>query len=176
MSEARVYYVGLGSNLGNRAAALARAIARLDAHDRITVQRVSPVYETKAVADEPQPDYLNLVAAVETDLEPTQLLGVMQVIEDELGRVRPYRNAPRTIDLDLLVCATAVAPGAIMATSELTLPHPRMLERQFVLQPLADLAPDLRVGDSRPLGELVDRTGPDVRLVGELAALAGKDE
>lgn len=175
MSEPRVCYLGLGSNQGDRAAILAEAVARLATHDRIAVQRVSPVYETKAVADEPQPDYLNLVVAVETELEPAQLLGVMQGIEDALGRARPYRHAPRTIDLDLLVCATGVAPGAIMATADLTLPHPRMLERQFVLQPLADLAPDLRVGGSPPIAELVDRSDPDVHLVGELAGLASKN-
>lgn len=167
MTDTRVYYLGLGSNLGDRAAILAQAMARLDAHERIVVRRVSPVYETKAVADEPQPDYLNLVAALETDLEPAQLLGVMQGIEDELGRTRPYRNAPRGIDMDLLLC------GAIMLqTAELTLPHPRMLGRQFVLQPLADLDPELRVGEAPPVGELVDRHDPGVRCVGALADLA----
>jgi 2-amino-4-hydroxy-6-hydroxymethyldihydropteridine diphosphokinase len=177
MSGSLVYYLGLGANLGDRAAALAEAVRRLDGDPRLTVAQVSPVYETAAVADEPQPDYLNLVVAVRTDLEPAAMLSVTQGIEGALGRTRPYHHAPRTLDIDLLVCIAAVAPGGIMAaTAELTLPHPRLLERQFVLQPLADLAPDLRVGQAPPVGELVDRSAPGVRRLGELAALTGADE
>lgn len=175
MSDRMTCYLSLGSNLGDRARALAQALALLDAHPDIHVRQVSPVYETKAVADEPQPDYLNLAVAVETNLEPPALLAVMHDIERRLGRTRPYQNAPRTVDLDLLVCATEVAPGGIMcATAELTLPHPRMLERQFVLQPLADLNPDLQVGGAPPVGELVDRDDPDVRRLGELSELIGE--
>jgi 2-amino-4-hydroxy-6-hydroxymethyldihydropteridine diphosphokinase len=161
-----ICYLSLGSNLGDRAGALSCALARLDAHEHLTVRQVSPVYETSAVADEPQPDYLNLAAAVETALEPRQLLGVIHGIEDELGRARPYHHAPRTIDMDLLVCG-----DIMMETAELTLPHPEMLRRQFVLQPLADLNPDLRVGGSPPVGELTDRQDPEVRPVGALADL-----
>jgi 2-amino-4-hydroxy-6-hydroxymethyldihydropteridine diphosphokinase len=170
MSGMRTCYLSLGSNLGDRAALLAEAVARLCAHPALTVTQVSPVYETRAVADEPQPDYLNLAVALETDLEPRQLLSVTQEIERVLGRERPYPNAPRTIDVDLLVCG-----GIMMATAELTLPHPRMLQRQFVLQPLADIAPDLRAGMAPPVGELADRSDAAVRRVGELAELVGRD-
>jgi len=161
-------YLSLGSNLGDRAATLARAIEELAAHPQIKLLQVSPVYETAAVADEPQPDYLNLAVALETDLEPLELLRVTQEIEQRLGRTRPYPDAPRTIDMDLLTC------GDIMVrTPELTLPHPRMLQRQFVLVPLADLAPQLRVGEAPPVGELADRGDPHVRRVGELRDLQG---
>ena len=160
----RTCYLSLGSNLGDRAATLRRAIGELSAHPRIELRQVSSVYETKPVTAEPQPDYLNLAVALETDLEPLELLHVTQEIEQRLGRTRPHPNAPRTIDIDLLTC------GDIMVqTAELTLPHPRMLQRQFVLVPLADLDVDLCVGDARPVGELADRGGPDVRLVGGLA-------
>ena len=163
-----ICYLSLGANLGDRAGALSHALARLDAHAHITLRQVSPVYETRAVADEPQPDYLNLVAAIETDLQPRQLLAAVQGIENELGRARPYRHAPRTMDMDLLLC------GDIMvATTELTLPHPQMLRRQFVLQPLADLDPTLRVGGAPPVGQLTNRHDPEVRLVGTLAELTG---
>ena len=168
-------YLSLGSNLGDRAGMLSQAIAALDAHPQVSVRRVSPVYKTKALADEPQPDYLNLALVLETVLEPEQLLALAHEIEARLGRERPYRNAPRTIDIDLLVCATDVAAGGIMSDQEhLRLPHPEMLRRQFVLQPLADLAPDLRVGGSMAMGELVDRSDPEVRRVGELAELVAR--
>jgi 2-amino-4-hydroxy-6-hydroxymethyldihydropteridine diphosphokinase len=159
----RTCYLSFGANLGDRSATLARAVAELSAHPQITLLKVSAVYETAAVADEPQPHYLNLAVALETDLEPVELLHVTQEIEQRLGRARPYPNAPRTIDIDLLTC------GAIMMrTAELTLPHPRMLERQFVLVPLADLAPQLRVGEAPPVGDLADPADPAVRLVGPL--------
>jgi 2-amino-4-hydroxy-6-hydroxymethyldihydropteridine diphosphokinase len=158
--------LSLGANLGDRAATLRRALAELSAHPHLTVLAVSSVYETDAVAEEPQPDYLNLAVALETDLAPLELLHVTQEIEQRLGRARPYPDAPRTIDMDLLTC------GAIMMrTPELTLPHPRMLQRQFVLVPLADVAPQLRVGDVPPVAELADRDDPSVRLVGKLALL-----
>ena len=160
--------LSLGSNLGDRARTLARAIEALAGHDQITNLRVSPVYETKAIADEPQPDYLNLAVALETDLSPDGLLAVAHEIEQRLGRTRPYRNAPRTIDIDLLTCGDIMCPDPA-----LTLPHPEMLRRQFVLQPLADLDPELRIGDGPAVGELVDRTDPEVRLVGRLEDLVG---
>jgi 2-amino-4-hydroxy-6-hydroxymethyldihydropteridine diphosphokinase len=156
--------LSLGSNLGDRAATLKRALAELSAHPRIEVRQVSSIYETTPIADEPQPDYLNLAVALETDLEPLELLHVTQEIEQQLGRTRPYPNAPRTIDIDLLTCG-----DIMMATAELTLPHPRMLQRQFVLVPLADLDECLCVGDAPPVGELADRNDPEVRWVGELA-------
>ncbi|MEN6545446.1 MAG: 2-amino-4-hydroxy-6-hydroxymethyldihydropteridine diphosphokinase [Armatimonadia bacterium] len=159
-------YLSLGANLGDRAEQLAEALKALKAHPRLALAAVSDAYETAAVADEPQPDYLNLVVALQTDLTPLQLLHVCQEIEQRLGRTRPYHHAPRTIDIDLLACGDIIAH-----TPELTLPHPRMLERQFVLVPLADVAPELSVAGSKPVGKLANRADPEVRRVGRLDSI-----
>jgi 3-oxoacyl-[acyl-carrier protein] reductase len=132
-------YIGLGSNLGDRQQNVQRALEALQGHPAITVTRVSSLLETKAVGGPPgQPDYINAVAEILTDLEPDELLLNLLEVEQNLGRVRRERHGPRTIDLDLLLYGDLVreAPG-------LTLPHPRMHERMFVLRPLAELAPEL---------------------------------
>jgi 2-amino-4-hydroxy-6-hydroxymethyldihydropteridine diphosphokinase len=126
-------YLSLGSNVGDREANLRAAIERLDA------LRVSPVYETEPVDFTHQAWFLNVVVETETDLFPRQLLARTQRIERELGRIRTVPKGPRTIDIDVLLFG-----GVVMHTPELEIPHPRMAERRFVLQPLADLAPDLR--------------------------------
>ncbi|HTP33475.1 MAG TPA: 2-amino-4-hydroxy-6-hydroxymethyldihydropteridine diphosphokinase [Candidatus Acidoferrales bacterium] len=126
-------YLSLGSNLGDREANLYAAL------DRLKPARVSPVYETEPVDYKAQAWFLNLVAEVETHLFPRQMLAQAQRIERDLGRVRTLPKGPRTIDIDILLFG-----GAIVHTPELEIPHPRMAERRFVLQPLADLAPDLR--------------------------------
>jgi 2-amino-4-hydroxy-6-hydroxymethyldihydropteridine diphosphokinase len=138
-------YIGLGANLGDRPAALRDAVARLGGTPGITVRRVSPVYETAAHTREPgevQPPYLNAVAEVRTDLAPEALLAACLDIERQAGRdrrqARPW--APRPLDLDLLVYGRLSC-----ATDVLVVPHPRLAERRFVLQPLADLDPDLHV-------------------------------
>jgi 2-amino-4-hydroxy-6-hydroxymethyldihydropteridine diphosphokinase len=138
-------YVGLGSNRGARLAHLERAVRALDAADAITVQAVSPVYETEAhtLGDEAQPAFLNAVAHLRTTRSPEALLAQTQRIEQAAGRARRAdtpRWAPRTLDLDLLTVGTSTR-----ATERLTLPHPRLAERRFVLRPWADLAPNLRV-------------------------------
>lgn len=159
-------YLGLGSNQGDRAGLLIRALGLLVADGRVRLARVSPVYETAPVGYADQPDFLNMVVAVETDCSPEELLALTQGIEAQLGRERPFPNAPRTMDLDLLLCE-----GETRGTAELTLPHPRMRERQFVLAPLADIAPDLRLADSPPVAELVRAGDPDVKRLGPLADL-----
>jgi 2-amino-4-hydroxy-6-hydroxymethyldihydropteridine diphosphokinase len=134
-------YVALGANLGNRAANLRAAVAELAGTDGIKILRVSSVLENPAVGGPPDsPPFLNAVAAIETTLPPRQLLTRLLQIESTLGR--PPRaglppNAPRLIDLDLLFYG-----DLIQSTRELTLPHPRLHERIFVLQPLAEIAPD----------------------------------
>ena len=133
----RVYF-SLGSNLGDREAYLRRALEAL-AGAGVRVLRVSSIRETEPVDVREQPMFLNLVAEAETDLFPKQLLGHTQQIERELGRVRTLPKGPRTIDIDILLYGSLV-----MDTPELTIPHPRMAERLFVLLPLAELAPDLR--------------------------------
>jgi 3-oxoacyl-[acyl-carrier protein] reductase len=130
-------YLGLGSNLGDRGAFLDRALAALRQTDGIEVTRVSPVYETKPVGGPPgQGFYFNAVAELQTTLSAHDLLNVLLCVERELGRVRTERDGPRTIDLDLLLYGDLVH-----ADERLTVPHPRLHERLFVLQPLAVLAP-----------------------------------
>lgn len=157
-------YLGLGANLGRRARQLAQAIAELAADPALLVRRVSGVYETAPVGYTAAPDYLNLVVALEAACAPLDLLHRALQTEARLGRQRPFVNAPRTIDIDLLVCG-----DIMMDTGELTLPHPRMWQRQFVLAPLAQLAPGLRVGGRGPVAALVDPADPEVRRLGPLA-------
>jgi 2-amino-4-hydroxy-6-hydroxymethyldihydropteridine diphosphokinase len=134
-------YIGLGSNLGNRVQTIRRALDLLRADDDIEVVRVSSLRETDPVGYTDQPRFLNGVAALETQLAPRALLERMLAVERELGRTRDGpRFGPRTIDLDLLLYGDAVVdePG-------LEIPHPRMAERPFVLEPLAELDADFEV-------------------------------
>ena len=127
-------YVALGANLGDRERSLREAVDRLGRIPGIVVRRLSPVYETDPVGYTDQPAFLNMAAAIGTELEPLDLLRALLAIEREMGRVRKVRWGPRTIDLDLLLYG-----GVTMNTDELTLPHPRMGERAFVLVPLRDI-------------------------------------
>lgn len=133
---ARVF-IGLGSNVGDRKAHLTTALARIKAHPRIRVVKCSRMYETEAVGP-PQPDYLNAAAELDTDLEPLELLRELQSVETELGRVRDQRWGPRVIDLDILLYEDRI----IDETEELVVPHLLLHEREFVLVPLAEIAPD----------------------------------
>ena len=131
-------FIALGSNLGHPRRRIARALAALRRTPGIRVRAVSPNYVSAPVGGPAQPDYVNAVAQIETTLAPRALLAQLQRIERRQGRVRDptLRNAPRTLDLDLLLY------GALRTrTRELTVPHPRMHERAFVLRPLADVAP-----------------------------------
>ncbi len=130
-------YIGLGSNLGDRRAALDRALAELRGRPGVAVARVSSVYETAPVGGPAgQGPYLNAVAELRTDLAPADLLRTLLDVESGLGRVRTEKDGPRTIDLDILLYDAAVSDDP-----RLTLPHPRMHRRLFVLQPLAEIAP-----------------------------------
>jgi 2-amino-4-hydroxy-6-hydroxymethyldihydropteridine diphosphokinase len=129
-------YLGLGSNVGDRAAHLAHALARLGQEARIT--GLSSVYETDPVGITDQPRFLNMVARIEVDLEPEELLRLARSIEAERHRVRTVRDAPRTLDMDILLFGDRQ-----IRQEGLTIPHPRMNERPFVLAPLLELAPDL---------------------------------
>ncbi len=132
-----VAYIGLGSNLGERQDTLQRALADIGKVPGSRLLAASPFYRSSPV-EATGPDYINAVAQIETPLAPAALLAALQAIELAHGRQRPYRNAPRTLDLDLLLYDTIS-----VQTPTLTVPHPRMHQRAFVLRPLSDLAPDL---------------------------------
>ncbi|HEY6393077.1 MAG TPA: 2-amino-4-hydroxy-6-hydroxymethyldihydropteridine diphosphokinase, partial [Bryobacteraceae bacterium] len=130
-------FLSLGSNTGERAAQLRQAIERLDAAG-VYVVRESSIYETEPRDFRDQPWFLNLVLEVETSLSPIQLLARIQGIEESMGRKRDVPKGPRGIDIDILLYSDRV-----MKTEDLKIPHPRLPQRRFVLEPLADLAPDL---------------------------------
>lgn len=131
-----IVYLSLGSNLGDQIANLERAHGELTKLGAIT--SVSSLYKTEPVGLMGQPWFLNQAIALETSLAPLALLKETQKIENTLGRVRTVRFGPRTIDIDILLYDDVVAE-----TPELTLPHPRMLERRFVLQPLSEIVPQI---------------------------------
>ncbi len=134
-----VAYIALGSNLGDRHYHLDNSLTVINEIDGVTVERVSSYYETEPVGGPPgQIDFLNAVARIQTVLSPEQLLEALLWTEQKFGRVRSVKNAPRTLDLDVLLY-----DDWIIDTLELTLPHPRLHERAFVLQPLAEIAPQL---------------------------------
>ncbi|GKT20533.1 2-amino-4-hydroxy-6-hydroxymethyldihydropteridine diphosphokinase [Acidovorax sp. SUPP3334] len=128
-------WIGLGANLGDARAALIGALDAMARWPGTRVVRVSPLYRSAPI-DAGGPDYLNAVAELATPWAAIDLLRALQAIEQAAGRERPYRNAPRTLDLDVLLYGEER-----IDTPELTVPHPRMEERAFVLLPLADIAP-----------------------------------
>ena len=135
---ASVVLIGLGSNMGDRRAILDGAIAALSETPGVSVRRISGYHATEPVGGPPgQGTYLNASAALETTLEPLELLHVLQAIEKRFGRVRTVRWGARTLDLDVLLF-----DDRIIQTPELTVPHPRLAQRRFVLEPLAEIAPE----------------------------------
>jgi 2-amino-4-hydroxy-6-hydroxymethyldihydropteridine diphosphokinase len=156
MAETRIA-LALGSNLGDREAHLERALLSLSARGVETLAR-SAIYETEPVGGPPQDPYLNLVALVRTALGPEALLRAALEVEAEAGRVRTVRDAPRTLDVDILFHGATVSRAGA-----LTLPHPRLHERRFVLAPLVDVAPDwlhpiLGYSAAELLARLADRS------------------
>ena len=152
-------FIGLGSNLGDRRATIREAVRRIGKLDGVRLLKVSRLRETHPVGNTRQPMFLNGCAKVRTILEPRELLRRLQEIETDLGRVRNVRWGARTIDLDVLLWGYRT-----IRRSDLKVPHPRLAERRFVLEPLADLAPARRVPGTRRsvrrlLNEL-ERTGP----------------
>ncbi|MDY7108037.1 MAG: 2-amino-4-hydroxy-6-hydroxymethyldihydropteridine diphosphokinase [Planctomycetota bacterium] len=173
MSEMKTAYVAVGSNLGDRRALISSAVAALARHDGIEVKAVSSIIETAPLGRPAQGPYLNAVIRLQTSLQPHALLGACQQIETEHGRDRAaeQRWGPRRLDLDILLYGEAT-----IDEPDLAVPHPRMHERAFVLDPLAELAPALvhpvlgrsmtelrdalRAGDGEVEGETVRRSGP----------------
>lgn len=146
-------FLALGSNRDEPLAQLQRAVAALERLPSTRVTARSPVYRNPALLlpdQTPQPDYCNAVVAVETALAPTALLAAVQAIETAQGRVRTERWGARTIDIDILLYGDET-----IALPQLTVPHPGLRQRRFVLQPLADIAPDLRLPDGSTVTELL---------------------
>jgi 2-amino-4-hydroxy-6-hydroxymethyldihydropteridine diphosphokinase len=144
-------YVGVGANLGDRRATIARAVAALGTRSAITVQRLSTLRETEPWGLADQPRFLNGVIEIETGLEASELLATLLEVERELGRTRGgQRWGPRVIDLDVLVFG-----GVVVDEPGLTIPHPMIAERRFVLEPLTELDPELDVPGAGRVGELL---------------------
>lgn len=157
-------YLSLGSNQGDRLALLREAEARLAAMPDIRVVARSSVYETASVGRVDQPWFLNRVLAIKTTLDPHALLDVTQQVEASLGRTRPVRWGPRTIDIDLLLYE-----GETVASERLTIPHPELANRRFVLLPLAEIDPLLHLPDGRAVLDLLRALG-DEQIVTRIEA------
>ena len=127
-------YLGLGSNIGTKESNLARALKLLP--DLVTVSEVSSIYESEPVGPKNQPWFVNAVCAAYTDLSPGKLLAYLKHIEGQMGRIMSFKDGPRIIDIDILFYGDQV-----IDTPELTIPHPRLAERAFVLHPLSELNP-----------------------------------
>lgn len=158
-------YLGLGSNIGERERNLARALELLAEHE-VAIDAVSPLYETEPVGEFlDQPDFLNAVARVRTGQEPLELLDTCKVVEAELGRAfGGPRHGPRPIDVDLLLLGDLE-----LEHERLTLPHPEIRTRRFVLEPLLELDPELALPDGTRVATLLDRLeGQRVERAGTL--------
>jgi 2-amino-4-hydroxy-6-hydroxymethyldihydropteridine diphosphokinase len=160
MSDPAVGYLGLGSNVGERESHLRAAVAALREHG-VQVRAISSLYETEPVGEVlDQPDFLNAVVEVRTELEPLELLDLCKAIEVEQGRMLGGpRHGPRPLDVDLLLLG-----GRELDDERLTLPHPELRTRRFVLQPLLELAPDLALPDGTRLSAALDSLGPGQRV------------
>ena len=158
--SARVGYLGLGSNVGDRQAHLRAAVEQLGEHG-VEVDSVSSLYETEPVGEViDQPDFLNAVARIRTGLEPHELLDVCKAIEVEQGRMLGgQRHGPRPLDVDVLLLGDLE-----LQTDRLTLPHPQVTSRRFVLEPLLELAPDLELPDGTRLADSLAALGPGQRV------------
>ena len=130
-------YIALGSNIGNKEQNITKAIALLKQQEEVKVTKVSSIYETKPVGYQNQPNFLNCTIEIQTNLSPEELLNLTKSIEIKLKRKKTIKNGPRTIDLDILFYK-----NLIINTKNLTIPHPRLHKRRFVLDPLNEIAPN----------------------------------
>ena len=159
-------YLSLGSNLGDRVTTLASAIEKIAALPGTSVVTGSSIYETEPAYYDDQPAFANMVIEIETDLGPGDLYAHLAMIESDLGRVREFPNAPRTLDIDILLYGDEVSHKL---HGSLEIPHPRMRERAFVMVPLLEIAPDI----TDPLGETYDLS--DARIGACTGIVAGRE-
>ena len=141
-------YVGIGSNLQDPVAQVKEAFAALSRLPRTRLVRCSSLYRSAPVGFADQPDFVNAVASLETSLKPVELLSQLQAIERNQGRKRSFKNAPRSLDLDLLL-----VDQMTLDLPHLKVPHPRMHERAFVLEPLLEIAPAIAIPGLRPVAD-----------------------
>jgi 2-amino-4-hydroxy-6-hydroxymethyldihydropteridine diphosphokinase len=157
-----IAYLSLGSNVGDRKATLEGALGRLEASRRVRILKRSSIYETEPIGYIDQPWFYNLAVEIETELDPEELLTLTKQTELELNRTREIRWGPRTIDIDIVMYDEIA-----MSNDRLTLPHPEMTQRRFVLEPLHEIAPGLRLPDGRRIADLLPSVASqEVRKLG----------
>ena len=155
--------IALGSNLAEPARQVRAALSALEAHPQIQIEKTSSLYVTAPVGYDNQPDFVNAVCSVRTSLDGVSLLAVLNRIEADFGRERTFRNAPRTLDLDIIDF-----DGISSDDPHLTLPHPRAHERSFVMKPLAEILPDFVLGGHGRAADLAAALGEEgIRLLEE---------
>ena len=145
-------FIALGSNLQDPQAQVERALQTIANTPDIKLIKASSLFKTVPIGYDNQPDFINAVAEIETDLSPLALLHTLSAIEAQQGRERPFPNAPRVLDLDVLLYGNIE-----INTAELTLPHPRMHTRGFVMLPLAEIAPKINIGNHGYADELASK-------------------
>lgn len=163
MPQTHFAVIALGSNLAEPARQVRAALSVLEAHPQIQIEKTSSLYVTAPVGYDDQPDFVNAVCSVRTSLDGVSLLAVLNRIEADFGRERTFRNAPRTLDLDIIDF-----DGISSDDPHLTLPHPRAHERSFVMKPLAEILPDFVLGRHGRAADLAAALGEEgIRLLEE---------
>ena len=152
-------YIALGSNLDEPSEQIYKAINSIDAFDDLSVTHISSLYKTKPIGKIDQPDFINAAIEVEGDISPENLHAALQDIETQAGRIRMELNEPRTLDLDILLI-----DDLIMKTKKLTVPHPRMHQRQFVIVPLFEINQKLNIPGIGPINKIL-KSLPDQGVI-----------
>ena len=160
MPHSHFAVIALGSNLAEPVRQVRAALSALEAHPQIQIEKTSSLYVTAPVGYDDQPDFVNAVCSVRTSLDGVSLLAVLNRIEEDFGRERTFRNAPRTLDLDIIDF-----DGIFSSDPHLTLPHPHAHERSFVMKPLAEILPDFVLGGHGRAADLAAALGDEgIRL------------
>ena len=161
MPQTQFAVIALGSNLAEPARQVRAALSAMEAHPQIQIEKTSSLYVTAPVGYDDQPDFVNAVCSVRTSLDGVSLLAVLNRIEADFGRERTFRNAPRTLDLDIIDF-----DGISSNDPHRTLPHPRAHERSFVMKPLAEILPDFVLGEHGRAADLAAALGEEgIRLL-----------